>query len=115
MDDIMTMLQGALTDRETAQTINGLLHSPGSVETGETPPPEPKLPDGKALPDMQKLMQVSQVLSSSGSNDPYIVLLTSLRPLLKSETQLKLDRVVKIFRLMSAYPAIKESGLLEML
>ncbi|SDA19573.1 hypothetical protein SAMN02910447_01598 [Ruminococcus sp. YE71] len=114
MDDIMTMLQGALSDPETAQKINGLLSSLGSSEP-ETPPPEPKLPDGKALPDMQKLMQVSQVLSSSGSNDPYIVLLTSLRPLLKSETQLKLDRVVKIFRLMSAYPAIKESGLLEML
>jgi hypothetical protein len=37
--------------------------------------------------------------------------MTALRPLLKEETRNKLDRVIKIYRLMNIYPALKESGL----
>ncbi len=113
MDDLMNMLQGALSDPGTAEKLSGLLSSLG--QGGQTAQPEPSKPEEAALPDLSKLMQVTQVLGQSGTNDPQVALLTALRPLLKSETQVKLDRVVKIFRLMSAYPAIKESGLLETL
>ncbi len=107
MDDIMNMLQGALSDPETANKLNGLLSSLGQQS-------EPQ-PATEQLPDVSRFMQLSKALNSSSANDPSVALLTALRPLLKSDTQIKLDRVVKIFRLMSAYPAIKESGLLEML
>lgn len=109
----MNMLQSALSDPETAGKLNGLLSSLGGGESAEqTPSPQPSEP---MLPDMSKLMQMTSLISKSGSQDSSIALLNALRPLLKDETQLKLDRVIKIFRIMSAYPMIRDSGLLEML
>lgn len=108
----MNMLQSALNDPETAGKLNGLLSSLGAGDSAQETPPQPSEP---LLPDMSKLMQMSSLLSKSGTNDSSIALLNALRPLLKDETQLKLDRVIKIFRIMSAYPMIRDSGLLEML
>ena len=108
MEDIMGMLQNALSDPETAGKLNGLISSLGAGESSSSAPEQNS-------PDMAKLMQLGSMLQQSGSNDSNVALLMALRPLLKEETQLKLDRVIKVFRLMSAYPMLKESGLLEML
>lgn len=110
----MSMLQNALNDPETAGRLNGLLSSIGGTEAAPAPA-APSVPESSGLPDMSKLMQIGSLLQSSGSNDSSVALLHALRPLLKDETQLKLDRVIKIFRIMSAYPMLRESGLLEML
>lgn len=117
MDDIMNMLQNALNDPETAGKLGGLLSSIGGMggEAGEGSQAPAEQSSEPMLPDISKLMQMSSLLQTSGSQDSSVALLHALRPLLKEETQIKLDRVIKIFRLMSAYPMIRDSGLLEML
>lgn len=62
--------------------------------------------------DIQKLMQLGTVISSANKSDKNVDLLLALRPLLKEENQVKIDRLVKIFKLFAIYPALKESGLL---
>lgn len=62
--------------------------------------------------DMAKIMQLGQVMQNANKNDKNIDLLLALRPLLKEENQVKIDRLIKIFRLFAMYPALKESGLL---
>ncbi len=62
--------------------------------------------------DMQKLMQIGNVLSHANANDKNVQLLMALRPLLKEENQQKVDRLIKIFKLFAVYPEIKKSGLL---
>ncbi len=62
--------------------------------------------------DVSKLMKFQSVMQSASKPDKNIDLLMALRPLLKEENQVKIDRLVKIFRLFSVYPALKESGLL---
>jgi hypothetical protein len=37
--------------------------------------------------------------------------MTALRPLLKEETRAKLDKVIKLYRLMNIYPALKQSSI----
>ena len=74
--------------------------------------PSPPAPPAGDMPDLARIMQIGSVISSSGANDKNIALLYALKPLLKEENQKKVDRLVKIFRLMAAYPLIKESGLL---
>lgn len=74
--------------------------------------PSPPAPPAGDMPDIARIMQIGSVISSSGANDKNIALLYALKPLLKEENQKKVDRLVKIFRLMAAYPLIKESGLL---
>ena len=58
------------------------------------------------------LMQLGTVISSANKSDKNVDLLLALRPLLKEENQVKIDRLVKIFKLFAIYPALKESGLL---
>lgn len=111
MDDIMNALSQAMSDPATAAQVNGLISAlSGTGQAGSPPPPDqpPPAPD----PDMAKLMQIGTAVMQSGQNDPNIALITALRPLLKEETRLKADRLVKIFRLLSAYPLLKDSGLL---
>lgn len=62
--------------------------------------------------DIQKLMQLSTVIASANKSDKNVDLLLALKPLLKEENQMKIDRLIKIFKLFAIYPALKESGLL---
>ena len=89
--------------------LSSLLSSPQTAEPAKTPPPTATQQNA---PDISKLMQLMNVISSSGKGDKNITLLLSLKPLLREENQAKIDRLVKVFKLMSAYPLIRDSGLL---
>ena len=110
MDDIMNALSQAMSDPATAAQVNGLL-SALSGNKGEQQAPAGASPDMSGSEDMAKLMQIGTAVMQSGRNDPNIALITALRPLLKEETQLKADRAVKILRIMSAYPLLRDSGI----
>lgn len=88
--------------------LSSLLSSPQTAEPVSPPPTAAQ----QNTPDISKLMQLMNVISSSGKGDKNITLLLSLKPLLREENQAKIDRLVKIFKLMSAYPLIRDSGLL---
>ena len=62
--------------------------------------------------DISKIMQIGQVISQANKSDKNVDLLLALRPLLKEENQNKIDKLIKIFRLLAVYPVLKESGLL---
>ncbi len=62
--------------------------------------------------DLEKLLKLQGIMSQAGKSDKNTDLLLALKPLLKEENQAKVDRLVKIFKLMAIYPALKESGLL---
>ena len=62
--------------------------------------------------DVAKLMQLQAILQQANKHDKNVDLLLALRPLLKEENQVKIDRLIKIFKLFSVYPALKQSGLL---
>ena len=62
--------------------------------------------------DMNSLIKLQKIMSQANKPDKNVDFLLALKPLLKEENQGKIDRIIKIFRLMSLYPLIKESGLL---
>jgi hypothetical protein len=109
MDDIMNALSQAMSDPATAAQVNGLISalSGGGQATEQSPQTAPP-----ADTDMAKLMKIGTAMMQGGQNDPNIALILALKPLLKEETRMKADRIVKIFRLLSAYPLLKESGLI---
>lgn len=115
MDDIMNALSQAMSDPATAAQVNGLISAlTGGGQAGEDAShgQETRQPGQPTDADMAKLMKIGTAVMQSGQNDPNIALIMALRPLLKEETRAKADRVVKIFRLLAAYPLIKDSGLL---
>ena len=102
----MEKLRGVLNDPESMQLIQVLASMLGG---GEKPNEQPPPAD---MPDLTKLMQLQGAMSQAGKGDKNIALLMALRPLLKEENQAKLDRIVKLFRLMAIWPVLRESGLL---
>lgn len=87
-----------------------LLQSLGGISPPqETKPAQP--PQGGGF-DIAKLMKLQGIMQSASKPDKNIQLLMALRPLLKEENQVKIDRLIKIFKLFAVYPALKESGLL---
>ena len=62
--------------------------------------------------DIAKIMKLKDIMQKSKKKDPSTDLLYALRPLVKSETQIKIDKLLKIFRIISLLPLLKESGIL---
>ena len=62
--------------------------------------------------DPATMLKLGSVISAATSNDDSVNLLLALKPMVSKEKQAKIDRVISVFRLLAAYPALKESGLL---
>lgn len=136
--ELAGMLASEMPKQETAQAENAtssdqsggfsqLLSNLGGM-LGSAPAPKNNIPNaappqqapqsdlsglggGQGL-DIAKLVQLKGIMEQANKSDKNVELLLALRPLLKEENQLKIDRLVKIFKLFAIYPALKESGLL---
>ena len=114
----MEKLQSVLSDKESMQQIRDLAEMLGGGQEAPKGQPAPEnVPAGgfsaDSMPlDITKLMKLQGAMSQAGKGDKNIALLMALRPLLKEENQVKLDRIVKLFRLMALWPVLRESGLL---
>lgn len=98
---------------DLSQILSSLSGMLGNSETAQQNNPAPQAdsnPFGDF--DMTKLAQLSSVMAQAKKSDKNVDLLLALRPLLKEENQIKIDRLIKIFKLFAIYPALKESGLL---
>lgn len=127
LDDIVSKLQGVLGDENAMAQISELAkmlsgssepeqQSGGSNEglsqlsslLGGSPPPGQQ----SGGIDPATMLKLGSVISAATSNDDSINLLLALKPMVSKEKQAKINRVVSVFRLLAAYPALKESGLL---
>ena len=108
----MDKLQSVLNDEESMKQVRELADMlSGGENTGASSASEQPGPAAPAI-DPMLLMKIQGIMSQASKPDKNIDLLMALRPLLKDENKQKLDRIVKLFRLVSLYPAIKESGIL---
>lgn len=96
--------------------LSQILSNLGGMFGNSVPQQESPAPQADANPlgniDISKITQLSAIMAQAKKSDKNVDLLLALRPLLKEENQIKIDRLIKIFRLFAIYPAIKESGLL---
>lgn len=138
MDDLMSKLQSVLNDEKSMKQLNefaNMLSSEQSEQSSSAnstqqpdfsqllnnlglnseqpqksqPPPVPPAPTGI---DMAKLLQLQAIMQQANKHDKNVDLLLALKPLLKEENQVKIDRLIKIFKLFAVYPLLKQSGLL---
>lgn len=130
-DDLMNKLNEVLNDEESMKQIKELASMLGSGDSSDnTNPPfdiskilggdpqdTPRNDNNNTASsspdiDIGKIMQLKGMVEASGKNDKNVALLLALKPLLKEEKQAKVDQVIKILRLLSMLPVLKESGLL---
>ena len=111
MDDLMEKIQSVLSDKESMEQIQQLASMLGAAPEDSSPKEQPA-PAASPLPDLSALTAIKGLASRTAGSDKNIALLMALRPLLKEENQAKIDRIVRIFRIMALYPVLRDSGLL---
>ena len=126
MDDLMGKIQEVLSDEESMKQLSELAASlfPSSEQNGTEDGRSDEAEANEANEDkeddsskqgidfdLSKLLMIGQVMSSV-SNDKNTELLLALRPLLKEERQEKVDKAVKILKLLAVWSVLKDSGIL---
>ncbi len=125
MDDMMSRLQNVLNDEESMNQIKKLAEMLGQGNGEEMPDlsslfgsnnsnsnDESDKKPGDINFDMSKIIAIQKILQQANQKDKNTNFLYALKPLLKNESQIKIDRVTKVFKLLAIWPLIKESGLL---
>ena len=120
MDDLMGKIQEVLSDEESMKQLTELASSlfsssegEGAGEESESVREDKKEEDsgGGTDFDFSKLLMMGQVMNSV-SNDKNAELLIALKPLLKEERQAKVDKAVKMLKLLAVFNVLKDSGML---
>lgn len=111
-----------LSDEESMNQIKQLAEMIGAGNQGEAPDLSALFGAGSdtaaekkddAFPfDMGMIMQLAGLASKASVNDKNTELLLALKPHLSEEKQPKVDKAVKLLKLMAIWGVVKESGLL---
>ena len=125
-EDLSQMLQNFLGTKEGQQQLQSVAEMLGSGEGGfdlsqlsgllgggESPKKEEQKPTAMDFGglDMNMIMKLQQMMGQFNSHDKNTDLIMALKPHLKPERQSKADDAIKIMRLISLLPLLKDSGL----
>ena len=114
----MEKMQSLLSDPESMQQLQELaqmLQADSGQESTESAPTAAEQTDAAASGgglDLRALMKVSQLMGSA-KEDSDAALLLALKPHLREERQKKVEKAVKMLKLLSIWSMLKESGMLK--
>lgn len=117
MDDLAEKINSVLSDPESLKQLGEIASMLGFSPDSAPPPPQQSaetsdigLPDG--LPDIATLMTLAGKLKDAGADDDNINFLAALRPLLSDDKKPRIDRAIKILKLLNLLPVLRDSGIL---
>lgn len=67
---------------------------------------------GLGMPDLSQLSQLAPVLQAFNSQDERVEFINALKPLLSQERRSKADEAMKLVKLMSVLPLLRERGIM---
>ncbi len=126
-ENLAAKMQELLSDPESMQQISELAamfkgssdaSAAPAASASSAPPsaaPPPALPDGGLGIDPAMLMQMGELLKSSGAPDKNAALLLALKPHLREARQQKVDKALRLLRLWSIWQVMQKSGMLQKL
>ena len=105
MDEFVDKLGGILSDKESMQQLSELaqmLMNGGEEDsTGQAP-----------MPDISAIMKLGSLAVALTDHDEKTDLLLALKPHLGQERQKRVDKAVKLLRLIALWKIARENGLL---
>lgn len=115
MEDLASKISEILSDEQSLKQISELASMLGISGEAEAVPSTLPIPTPKdELPfDLISMIGLISKFKESSQNDENINFLCALKPLLKSEKQERIDKAIKLIRLINLWPLIKESGILD--
>jgi hypothetical protein len=115
----MDKISGLLSDEESVRQLSELAKMFMSETDGESAGEESdgsadssESSDGGGMPDIDKILKLTSLAGAFTQNDKNTELLMALRPHLGEEKQKRIDKAVKLMRLIAVWNIAKESGLL---
>ncbi len=117
MDDIMGKIGELLSDEESVKQLSEIAQmlmsdgdSPEEKSDADSSQEEQGQESGGL--DIGSIMKLTGLLGSAAQNDKNTELLLALRPHLKEEKQKRVDKAVKLLKVIAVWNLAKESGLL---
>lgn len=110
----MGKIQEVLADEESMKQLNELassLFSPDDAADTEQSAEDTQPQEENGGFDFSKLLMIGQMIGTV-SNDKNAELLTALKPLLREERQARVDKAIKIMKLLAVWNILKDSGML---
>ena len=117
MDDLYGKMQSVLSDPESLEQLKELAALLGNGDDNDSSSQQPERSsenreeDGGGF-DIGMLMQLSSLMSSSGQDEDTALLL-ALKPHLKEERQKKVDKALKLMKLLTVWKTLKDTGALK--
>ena len=108
----MNRITDILKDEESLRQLSELADMLRSGELAEEHEETKSVDNSGNMPDMDMMLKLTGIAGAMNGQDKNTELLLALRPHLGEQTQQRLDRAVKLLKLICVYEAAKESGLL---
>lgn len=113
MDDTMEKIGKILSDEESMKQLSELAQLlMNDNKSSENVPEENHCDNNINIPDIGKIMQLTELMGTFSQSDRNTELLLALKPHLKEERQQKVDKAVKMLKLMAVWNVARESGIL---
>lgn len=112
MEDLAEKISSVLSDPESMKQLSELAQMLGLPAENIPVPQENDGKPNEQMPDVGAIMNLAAKIKEAGQNDDNINFLNALRPLLSDEKKPKIDRAIKILKLLNILPALKDSGLM---
>ncbi len=119
MDDLFGKMQSVLSDPESMQQLKelaALIEDNESADDSKRTVRQENSSNDSASDnlgfDIGKLMELSSLMNST-KNDEDAALLLALKPHLKEERQQKVDKAVKMLKMLSIWKTLKDTGILK--
>ncbi len=123
MDDVMDKVSGLLSDEESVRQLSELAKmfmseaGDGSAETAQEPTSGEDRGESSdssgGMPDIETILKLTSLAGAFTQHDKNADLLLALKPHLGEEKQKRVDRAVKLLKLIAVWNMAKESGLLK--
>lgn len=111
MEDIIAKLGEILSDEESVEQLSELAQMLETEnDNGEKQTKDDKTEESSI--DMEKILKLTGMLSSISEKDKNAELLLALRPHLKEEKQKRVDKAIKLLKIIAIWNMAKENGLL---
>lgn len=114
MDDLMGKIGEILSDEESMKQLSelaGMLSSDDGTENSVNTDDKCD-EEGSGFPDIGSIMKIMGLVGTLSQNDRNAELLLALKPHLSEEKQKKVDRAVKLLKLLAVWSMARENGLL---
>ncbi len=109
----MEKLSGLLSDKESVRQLSELAEMINNQDNEQKEGNCEKAYDNDNIPDIGKLIGLAEILGTSASDNKDTELLLALRPHLSEERRKRVDKAVKMLKMISVISAAKDSGLLD--